>query len=436
MPKRIVDIKSPPSQDLDSNSQPPVFQPPARKKFFFSSEKEKLPEQKKRPIEEVKFAKQQLFNPLKRKNILFLSIIFLVILGAIGVLSFLGVEVKIWPVLTNKNFQEELLLKSDIFESDFSQKVIPGKSLEAEGEISSQFNSSEIIPKEIKAQGVIHVYNNYHLSQVLVASTRFLSPDEKLFRSTKRVNIPAETSLDVEVMADEPGPEYNIGPTTFSVPGLAGSPRYTVVFGKSFKPMEGGFAGKTVRVSKDDLKKAEDELKEKLTSQLKGELLKKAESSSMTVLEETISPTIIESSSLAKPGTELKQFDYTLKMKIKALAFKKDDLENFAKEIISQKIGAGERVVPDTLKISFQAGEVDLKETGAKLQVSVLAQIYSDIDTKELKSRLLGKKLKQGKDILASDSRLLTAQVKILSFWKRKFPQNPEKIEIKLMLSP
>ena len=82
------------------------------------------------------------------------------------------------------------------------------------------------------------------------------------------------SSIDVEVVADEPGKEYNIGPTTFSIPGFKGSPKYEGFYGKSTKPMTGGLIHQGKVVSEEDVARAETELKEALLEEAQEELKK------------------------------------------------------------------------------------------------------------------------------------------------------------------
>lgn len=367
-----------------------------------------------------------------KKVILTIFFLSLTILAGLVALSILPMEIKIWPVQTPHNFQSRVIIKAAVSEPDFAQGVLPGEFLETEGEINQQFKSSGVLLKMVKAEGVLRVYNNYHLGQILVANTRFLSSDGKLFRSKKRVYIPSGTSVDVEVIADEPGPEYNIPPTIFSVPGLAGSPRYTVVFGKSFSSMKGGAQDKVAVVTEDDLRKAEDLLKEKVVSQLKNKIKTNAEVNSRIILDEAICQEVVETSSSAKVGEEVEQFTYGLKMKLKGLSFRKEDLESFAKHVVLSKVPADREIVPASLKLSYQSEAI--REDEMVLSLNVGAKTYSEINTDLLKRRLVGKKLKEGKELLLQNEQIFTAQIKILPFWKRKFPENPEKVKIKLIL--
>ena len=101
-----------------------------------------------------------------------------------------------------------------------------------------------------KASGIITVFNEYSSdSQRLVASTRFLSSSGKIFRAIEDIYIPGAqlnddeiipSSIDVEVVANYLGAEYNIGPSDFTIPGFKGTVKYAGFYGKSNTAMNGG----------------------------------------------------------------------------------------------------------------------------------------------------------------------------------------------------
>lgn len=419
--KRITDISPPDaSSDFNKNKNERAFE----RTDVWSLSKSKS---RARFFSRIK-------EPNKKRFLISASVFTAITIAVFVFLSFSGVEVKVWPSLSSEKLQHELTVDISFPEPDFSQGIIPGKFLEEEGELSRQFNSSGTVLKETRAEGVIHVYNNYHLGQTLVATTRFLSSDGKLFRSKKQVYIPAGDSVDVEVRAVEPGNEYNIGTSTFSVPGLVGSPRYTAVFGKSFSAMKGGERSQMPKITESDLKGAERVLKEELTSRLREKLKVLADSSSFVLLAETVSEEIVESGELSPQQTEKEQFNYTLRMRCRGLVFKKQDAQNLAKDLILKNLAEDKRIAPDTLKIEHNIRSLNLDSGKIVLEMDVQSKIYSELNITKLKNMLLGKSFNDGQRILTQDERIFTAQVKTLPFWKRKFPKNIEKIEMNIML--
>lgn len=68
--------------------------------------------------------------------------------------------------------------------------------------------------------GKVKIINNYSKNQPLVATTRLLSADNKLFRIKNTVNVPAGGSVEVEVYADNNSADMAIAPGKFTIPGL------------------------------------------------------------------------------------------------------------------------------------------------------------------------------------------------------------------------
>lgn len=101
-----------------------------------------------------------------------------------------------------------------------------------------------------KSGGLVTIYNEYsEQSQVLVATTRILSEDEKVYRTVQSVVVPGKKTengeivpgkVEVEVRADGPGESYNKEPSRFTIPGLKGTPKYEYFYAKSEDSFTGG----------------------------------------------------------------------------------------------------------------------------------------------------------------------------------------------------
>ncbi|MCX6799618.1 MAG: hypothetical protein NT091_00520, partial [Candidatus Falkowbacteria bacterium] len=85
---------------------------------------------------------------------------------------------------------------------------------------SEEFESTgkKLIDNEIV--GEVEIVNNYNKNQPLVASTRILSPDNKIFRIKNTVTVLAGKSVRVPIYTEKTDKEYAIGPTNFTIPGL------------------------------------------------------------------------------------------------------------------------------------------------------------------------------------------------------------------------
>ncbi len=68
--------------------------------------------------------------------------------------------------------------------------------------------------------GQVTLINNSPKSQALVATTRLLSQDNKLFRIKNAVVVPANGQVVTDIYSDAPAADMAIEPTTFTIPGL------------------------------------------------------------------------------------------------------------------------------------------------------------------------------------------------------------------------
>ena len=243
---------------------------------------------------------------------------------------------------------------------------IAGEILTTESSLSQEFPCTGVGSKDEKAKGVIRVYNNYsQVAQVFVARTRFLSHEGKQFKTQEKITIPGMGWVDVEVIADQPGKEYNIGPSTFSVPGLAGTAGYTSFYGKSSASMTGGRETEAVIVSAQDLEKAEEALTQNIFEHGENDLNNKF-GADFGIFKQTIKLEVIEFSSSAKSGTEIDFFTGHIKIESRAFGFRKTNLEDFAKRRIMAEIGEGKNFSEESLTIEYAV--LDVKDNEATLE--------------------------------------------------------------------
>lgn len=384
--------------------------------------------------------------PLKKVVISISALLFLVAIFCFFTLS--KADIQVWPETDTVNLTSKLTIDSAAGEYSFVTKVIPGQVFEREKLVSDNFPATGTFLKEKKAGGTIRVYNEYSTSpQVLLATTRFVSADGKLFRTPARVTIPGGTmdkgklvpgEIDVDVVADQPGPDYNIGPTTFSIPGFAGSDRYTKLYAKSFQAMGGGSREQSSRVTEEDLTKAKNSVMEKAKTEceslLKGELSTGEYSAEYSFLENALQIEIVETFSKTLAGDEAESFNYQAKAKSKTLIFKQEDFENFAKDFIFSQLPEGKDFYEDSLEIKSKPETINLDSGKIILSLEISGKSYTDIDISNLKQALREKSLLESKIFLENQPHITKAKVELWPFWVRKVPENLDKINFQLRI--
>src|SRR5690606_9666825 len=101
---------------------------------------------------------------------------------------------------------------------------VPGQVAGVQLTVTDTFPATGKQTENVTVGGTVTVINNSSRNQPLVATTRLLSPNGELFRIRNTVQVPARSTVEnVEVYADQPSPEMEIGPTKFTIPGLSQS---------------------------------------------------------------------------------------------------------------------------------------------------------------------------------------------------------------------
>ena len=377
----------------------------------------------------------------KSKKIALLFFIFIGSVFALIYFVFYKITIEIWPETQDFELEENIVADLEKKNSDDSvlSKTIPAVIINTEEIRAAQsFPSSGNISKESKAQGKITIYNNYSRSQLLIVNTRFQPPSEEAvlyFRSTKAVTVPAKGTIVVDVVADRAGEEYNIEPVTFSIPGLVGSPQYTNITGKSFSKMEGGFKGDVAIVEKDDIESAKNVLVTQLFEKARESLRIKA-ADEYIILDGSSKEEVIDASSSVEAGKEAKSFTFEAAVRSQALVFKKNDLENFVRELIKSEIRDGQKIKEDSLIFDYSSESIDLNSGKITLKLKFSAKVYSDINIASLKEMIKKKSLKEANAILEKQEQV--KQVKITAWppWIKNIPDNDEKMKFKLTIDP
>lgn len=409
---------------------------PYRKKIFDITpsrrEFKELPAEKPAKLELAAFNRKPA-SGMEKLIPLFLALVLL----AGGLSSYFlippKVTVDIWP---KKNDTNEIIAAT-VKALPKDGNSIVGEIAKEEKIVSQSFPATGTKLKLVKAWGTIRVYNAYSTaSQSLVATTRFVSDDGKLFRTPVKVVIPGghyeggklvPGFVDIEVVADQPGEDYNIDASTFSIPGFAGTPKYTAFYAKSFEPMEGGLKKEVPQVSQSDLDKARGIITEKARSESIA-ALKNSVSSEYIMFDQAITVSPADFTGV-QAGEESESFTAQAKATAKALVFKKSDLKNFAENYIKGKIPAGEKLIDNFFKVDYVLESADLQKQELSLKLSISARSYFALEDTQIKEMVKERSAEDVENILKSLSWLEKAKVDFWPFWVDLAPKNLESIE-------
>jgi len=357
------------------------------------------------------------------------------------------VLIKLEPKVAVKSMDFEINGLSDISEINFNEDKIPVKVMNIEKEISKSFPATDkSSDSSKKARGMITIYNEFSSSpQPLIATTRFLSEDGRLFRLEKSITVPGSSNvegeikpgvIETQVMADESGSDFNIEPSKFSIPGFKSSGgKYEKIYAQSSKKMIGGGESATEikSVSEKDIAEAKIELASEIKESLK-EKIKKENGDDVIVLDDGISFGEINYSSSAQAGSIGEDFSLSGKVSAQVIAFQKSHLERFVTEKIVSAEGIDkDQLGVDTFKFEFGKADADFENKKIIIRLSLKARILPDLDLEKMKEEVLGKTEEEFADYISQFKDLDSANIEYKkSLFSGKIPAFSSRVEITL----
>jgi len=359
------------------------------------------------------------------RRIAFTFIILTVaLLGLVAYLSFVKAEIKIYTdgIAVDTNFN------IDVVEENPGPNQAEGKFDERTYEKTKEFSpSGEGVTELAKAGGEVVIFNKHSSDQPLVATTRLLAADGKLFRIDSTVNVPAGGEVKVMAHADEEGPEYEIGPTKFTIPGLWAGLQEKI-YAESKEPMTGGTITKSV-VSEADLERSENDLTAEIFNAAKEEM------SSANVdprfSEGVFTYEITEKVSDTKPGDETDKFNVKIIMKVTGVFYNPVQMEKIMIAKIEEDVGPGYVIGEiDKENSSLEIESIDQEAGIANLAVHAVANaLIKDSSDALKKDRLTGLKVKEAEIYLMGLPEVNGVEIKTHPFWVTRLPKLEDHIE-------
>lgn len=424
MPRKVYDVKPP---RVAKKQEKQI-------KEFLATEKKKKPAVAVASVSRRK--KPEKHFPWK----IFYGIVAIIIILSVGFLycKFQKATIEIWPQVANLSHTQTITADGSSGAVVLADSVIPAKYVELEKEGSEEFLATGNASDAGRAGGTVTMYNKYGTSLTLKINTHLLSDSGKYFVTLSKVTIPAGSkskpgSVKVKVQAVEGGENYNIGPATFSVPKLSGTDYYYSVYAESKEAMTGGYADDVKKVTDDDISQAKTTLIEKVKADAIEEL-KKTLDGDYILLDDAIVSSTINSGTETKSGTVVEKFTYTVSLKINGLAFRKSDLEKYAKDYIISQMPAENSILDTSLATDYSVKSIDSKNEKMLLDINFSAGTYKSINKNSLALLLTGKNKDQIvetiKDNLGESA--LRTNVKFWPFWVKKSPKAQKAVEIEL----
>lgn len=296
-------------------------------------------------------------------------------------------------------------------------------------EHSQTFNPTGNKEEPGVAEGMVTLFNNTAVSQVLIPTTRLLTPEGVLFRLKNRMTIPANGSVEADAYADQPGALGNIPPSRFTIPGLPES-KQAVIYAESKTPMTGGI--RTVgALSDEDVKKAEkiffSQLEEKA-----GEIL-------TSVFREKKGVFLTVSKS-AKPAEGIEVGDEVSGFALEGSATVIGVFYDEEKIRVEAIKALAERAVSDTDIVEpkkdppvVKAGEYDENKKIITLTIVQSGRAILNPESKQIEKQMMfGKTREEVRRYLMSQKHVQNVDVQFRPAWMMTVPHVPDHVKVEV----
>ncbi len=350
-------------------------------------------------------------------------------------------EIEIWLETETITLEETVTVDLNIDYIDTLERYLPGKLFFGKASSSQNFSATGKTEVEERAKGIIRVYNNHSAEpQPLVAQTRFVSSDGKLFRSVKREVVPGRRYesgklepgyVDIEVVAAESGEEYNIGSSAFSIPGFAGTAKYVDFYGKSFSSMEGGFKGEGIVVLKEDIERARKIIKEHVLRESFNLAFEEAMIEDFFIPKEdsVFKKEILEERCSVKEGEMAETFNCEIGVSVDFLGFREKNIQVLGENLINRNIEENNKIKENSLEISYNIEQIE-EEGKIILNAIYKAEIYFDINIIEFQNIVIGREKEEIRKQLSEMPQVRRVQINSWPLFNKRASEDKEKVKI------
>lgn len=354
--------------------------------------------------------------------------VVVVLLAIVVYVSTVQAVIRVTP--TNETVKIEFLL--DVVRAPTGENEIRGRVLSGTLNRTATYTPSGEGMKEVVgvAKGIVTLHNETGLAQPLVRTTRLLAPDGTLFRLDATVSVPAQGTVQVAVYADQKGKTGDVAPAKFTIPGLYPE-KQKLVYATSEKAFTGGF-GLVSAIGQADIDRAVNDLKEKLTADIKTALRKEVDP---TLEGESYAVDVSAQKTSVPIGTQAANFDLTMTVRISGVFYDKKAVQELAARHLFQSLPPGKRFA-DVHAAGLQStvDKVDLKGEKANIRVYMDGRAIPAANSAGLDpARFAGMSAEEVKKALMADGLAASVEVKFTPAFIRHVPRLKDHIIVEIV---
>lgn len=362
------------------------------------------------------------------------SFILLTIILIVVIFYFSFVSLTIYVTPKSERISDKLIVNVYNEEKDgmdfSSREYIKGivEQISVKEEKKYEATGAEVIGEQVF--GKVKIINNYNQSQALIASTRLLSPDGKLFRLKDNIKVPAGSEVEVEIYVDEPTQEMAIDPTEFTIPGL-----WAGLQDKIYAKSDEAFIFRTETkkyIQQSDLDNGIADLKSVLMSQVTEKFGQGYKGYDKVIYE--IDKNSIQTEIDSKIGEEKEEFTISINALVSIIGLNSKEIEKLANEKLVSVIPNNKELLDfDSEKVEYKLGNHNF-EVGVATVESIFAGTMTLKETDDIinKEKIISLSEAQLLDYLNNLNKFEDFEIIFSPSFIKKVPSLVDKIKVKV----
>lgn len=317
-------------------------------------------------------------------------------------------------------------------EKNIEDKILPGRSEALKKSQSEKVAATGEKDNGTKAGGTVQLRNctdnkatipagtgvsNGNLTFVTQSAVRL---DEGDFNSGGQCKNSGGHVKTVNVVAQNNGEQYNLGPRTYTVAGASG------VIGQG-EQMSGGSSKVVKVISPQDVETAKKRISDKQNAVVE-EIKSKLQKDGYIGLVDTFVASDSGLNVSPAVGSEADEVTVSGEVTYTMLGVKEDDLKELVKDQAKDSIDTAKQSILD---YGFDDATFDItnnRGNTAAVNLSTALVAGPDLHQDDLKKELAGKKTNEAEDLLKTRPGVTDAKVELSPFWVSKVPRKESKI--------
>ena len=343
------------------------------------------------------------------------------------------------------DFQKMPFEYKNIFTADKSAEginaannVIPAQMFASTSTTVLRFPASGNENVSQKAKGTITIYNAYSsASQPLVATTRFVTPDGKMFRLVSGVTVPGAqvingqivpSSITAPIIADQAGDAYNVGGVIkLTIPGFQGTAKYAGFYGSIASSTVGGFVGSKKVPTAGDIAAATASTTAALQSEFQASMLTDYPDNLQIKILGGATSTQIVKLTVNTSTNENGEFYVLGVVVFKAIGFDETALKAF---LLTQAKNETVSSTFSTLNMSYSGVQADFTKGIVSFALDASGTVEAAFSPDDFRDAIVGKSIADARSVIATLPGLAEGSISAWPSWLANIPSNPNKVQI------